>query len=106
MIGLVTNLMMAETAAVTMAGVVSARVMKAANPFSIQMLEDEYRSDYLATARGVVAGTMLAAVLWTTVFGLCAFCYYTGAGHLAAAYCHAANREPFPPVTDPFFGFW
>jgi hypothetical protein len=80
MIDLVTNLMMAETAAVTMAGVVSARVMKAANPFSIQMLEDEYGSDYLAAARGVVAGTMLAAVFWTTVFGLCAFWYYTGAG--------------------------
>ena len=80
MTDLLTNMMIAEAGVVTMAGVISARVMKAANPFSIQMLADEYRSDYLAAARGVVAGTMLAAVFWTTVFGLCAFWYYTGAG--------------------------
>jgi hypothetical protein len=96
MTDLVTNLMMAETAVVTLAGVVSARVMKAEIPFSIQVLEDEYRSDYLAPARGVVAGTTLAAVLWTAVFGLCAFWYSAGAGYLAAAYCQAGYRKPFP----------
>lgn len=72
MTDLMTSLIMAETAVGTMAGAVSARVMKAETPFSIQVLEDEDRGDYLAPARGIVAGTMLAAVLWTAVLGLCA----------------------------------
>ena len=71
MTDLMTNLVMAETAVVTMAGMVSARVMKAETPFSIPVLEVEDRSDYLAPARGIVAGTMLAAVLWTAGFGVC-----------------------------------
>jgi hypothetical protein len=79
MTDLVTNLMMAETAIVTIAGALSVRVMKAETPFSIQVLEAEDRSDCLAPARGIVAGTMLAAVLWTAVFGLCAFWYSAGA---------------------------
>jgi hypothetical protein len=95
MTDLVTNLMLAETAVVTMAGVVSARLIKAAAPLSIQVLENEDRSDCLAPARGVVAGTVWAAVFWTAVFGLCAFWYYTSAGDLAAA-GQAANPEPFP----------
>jgi hypothetical protein len=96
MTDIVTNLMLAETAVMTMAGVVSTRVMKADIPFSIQVLDDEDRSDYLAPARGIVAGTTLAAVLWTALFGLCVFWYYTGAVCLAAAYCQAGNRKPFP----------
>jgi len=71
MTNLMINLVTAETAVVTMAGVVSARVMKAETPFSIQVLENEERSDYLAPARGIVAGTFLAAVLWTAGFGVC-----------------------------------
>jgi len=67
-----TSIIIAETAVVTTASVVSARVMKAESPFSIQVLEGEDRGDYLAPARGIVAGTMLAAVLWTAVLGLCA----------------------------------
>jgi hypothetical protein len=72
MTDLVTHLVVTETALVTMAGVVSARVMKGEIPFSIELLEDEDRSDYLATARGIVLGTVWAVVLWTAVFGLCA----------------------------------
>jgi hypothetical protein len=72
MTDLITNLVMAETAVVTMASVVSVRVMKAETPFSIHALEDEERTDCLAPARGLVAGTMLAAVLWTAGFGVCA----------------------------------
>ncbi len=72
MTNLVTNLMMAESAVAAAAGVVSARVMKAEPPFSIQLLEVEDRGDYLAPARGIVAGTMLAAVLWTAAFAFCA----------------------------------
>jgi hypothetical protein len=86
MTDIVTNLLMAETAIVTMAGALSARVMKAETPFSIRVLEDEEQSDYLAPARGIVAGTLLAAVVWTTVFGLCAFWYYSSAGYVAGAY--------------------
>jgi len=76
MMDLVTNLMVAETAVLTLAGVASARVMKAEPVFSIEVLEDEGRSDYLAPARGILAGTMWAAVLWTAA-GLWAFWYYT-----------------------------
>ena len=78
MTDLVTNLIVAETAVLTIAGAVSARVMKVETQFSIQ-LEDDDRSDCLAPARGIVAGTMCAAVLWTAGFGLCAFWYYAGA---------------------------
>jgi hypothetical protein len=81
----VTNLMMAETAVVTTAGVLSARVMKAETPFSIQVLEDEDRSDCLAPARGILAATMLAAVIWTAVFGVYALSSWPsqpdGSGH-------------------------
>ena len=76
MTDLATNLMMAETAVLTVAGVVSARVMKAETPFSIQALEGEDPSDCLAPARGIVAGTTCAAVLWTAAFGLCLFWYF------------------------------
>ena len=66
MTDLVTNLAIAEIAVVTVAGGLSARLIK------LGRNQDRVdHPDYLAPMRGLVAGTAWGAVIWTAGLGVC-----------------------------------
>jgi hypothetical protein len=73
-----TNLIPVAALAV-LAGCVSARVMKAGTPFSVQTLEKDEAGEYLDVPRGVMVGSAWAAVAWAVFFVVVALLLDAGA---------------------------